>query len=225
MSMRKTKFAPGEHFHIFNRGNNKQDTFLSERDYARFLFLILHLQSEQSFNNIGYSVTNFIKHRVFDKIKEMDKFIKDKKVNLVGFILMSNHFHLIVEQVKDDGISDYMQRVQNAYTKYFNTKYRKTGHLLQGPFKAVHIDDNRQLLHLSAYTHRNPRELEHWKGKEHQYEWSSYQDYLGTNRWGQLLAPDIIKDQFRDNAEYRNFVNKSSAKESLDEKYRIDNEV
>lgn len=223
--MRKIKFAPGEHFHIFNRGNNKQSTFLSERDYVRFLFLILHLQSERSFNNIGHNVTNFIKHRVFNKIKEMDKFIKDRKVNLVGFTLMPNHFHITTEEVKDNGISDYMQRVQNAYTKYFNTKYHKTGHLFQGPFKAVHINDNRQLLHLSAYIHRNPRELKNWKNKEHQYEWSSYQDYLGTNRWGQLLLSDVITGQFSKSAKYRDFIKKSSTKENLKEKYKIDDEV
>ncbi len=222
--MRKTKFAPGEHFHIFNRGNNKQNTFTSERDCVRFLFLILHLQSKQSFNNIGYNVTHFIKHRVFNKIKEMDKFLKDKMVNLIGFTLMSNHFHLIVEEIKDNGISNYMQRVQNAYTKYFNTKYRKTGHLFQGPFKAVQINDNRQLLHLSAYIHKNPRELKHWKNREHSYEWSSYQDYLEINRWGQLLVPDVIIDQFSENYKYHDFIKKSSAKENLEEKYRIDDE-
>ena len=222
--MRKIKFAPFEHFHIFNRGNNKQNIFLTERDYVRFLFLILHLQSEQSFTNIGYNVTNFIKHRVFNKIRRMDDFVKNRGVNLVGFILMPNHFHLIVEEIKDSGLSDYMQRVQNAYTKYFNIKYRKTGHLLQGPFKAVHINDNNQLLHLSAYIHRNPRGLKYWKNKEHCYEWSSYQDYLEINRWGELLALGIVTGQFRKNTEYFDFVKKSSAKQSLDEKYKLDDE-
>ena len=62
-----------------------------------------------------------------------------------------------------------MQRILNAYTKYFNAKYKKTGHLFQGPFKAVHIERNEQLLHLSAYIHRNPREIKGWKNREHLY--------------------------------------------------------
>lgn len=223
--MRKTKFAPGEYFHIYNRGNSKQNIFLAERDFARFLFLILYFQSEQSFNNISYHITHFIKHRVFNKIKEMDKFTKDRKVNLIGFTLMLNHFHLIVEEIKDGGISDYMQRIQNAYTKYFNAKYRKSGHLFQGPFKAVHIDDNRQLLHLSAYVHRNIRELKHWKNREHCYEWSSYQDYIVRSRWGQLLIPDIISGQFGSGNKYQDFIRKSNTKESLTEKYKLDDEL
>ncbi len=222
--MRKTQFAQGEYYHIFNRGNNKQNIFLSDRDYARFLFLILHLQSENTFTNIGYSVSYFIKHRVFIKIKDKNEFFKNRQVNLISFTIMPNHFHMILEELAANGISNYMQRTQNAYTKYFNVRYNKIGHLLQGPFKAVHIKNNNQLLHLSCYVHKNPKELGPWKNKEHLYKWSSYQDYIRRNRWGQLLVPDIILDQFHNISEYKNFVAKSSAKENLEEKYILDME-
>ena len=84
------------------------------------------------------------------------------------------------------------------------------------------MESNRQLLYLSAYIHRNPREIKGWTNKEHEYTWSSYQDYIEENRWGELLKQDILKDQFSNPKEYRQFVETSQAKESLDETLAID---
>jgi len=109
-----------------------------------------------------------------------------------------------------------MQRILTAYTKYFNAKYGKSGHLFQGPFQIVHVEDNEQLLHLSAYIHRNPREIKEWKDKEHQYTWSSYQDCIAENRWKELLKHQIITDQFSGKKEYQDFVETSGTKLSPD---------
>ena len=107
-----------------------------------------------------------------------------------------------------------MQRVSVAYAKYFNQKYQTPGHVFQGPFKAIHIKDNRQLMYLSAYIHRNPRELRTWKDNEEHYPWSSLTDYVNENRWGGLLASEIILDQFEGTSKsnYASFVKTSSAK-------------
>ena len=155
--MRKVKFSPGEYYHTLNRGNNKQSIFLDERDYVRFAFLMLHFQSVIRFYNISYSVNYFIRHRVFSKIKNEKEFLKKRQVSLLCFVLMPNHFHLLVREESEHGISNYLQRVQDGYTKYFNAKYKKSGHLFQGPFKAVHVKDNNQLLYLSSYIHKNPK--------------------------------------------------------------------
>ena len=132
---------------------------------------------------------------------------------------MTNHFHIAVCEVEEKGIIRYMQRVLNAYAKYFNTKYEAVGHLFQGPYRAVHIEDNDQLLFLSTYIHRNSRELPGMAGNEHQYEWSSYRDYLGPNRFGKLLDPSLVLDQFESANDYRVFVDSSIAK---DESYLFD---
>jgi len=114
----------------------------------------------------------------------------------------------------------YMHRVLNSYTKYFNAKYKRSGHLFQGPYQAVHVEDNEQLLHLSAYIHKNPKELE--EINEHKdllnYFWSSYQDYGVENRWPEFLKPDIVLGQFKNNEEYIDFVKTSPAKEVNNEK-------
>lgn len=221
--MRKIQFAIGHYYHIYNRGVNKQSVFLDERDYIRFLFLILALQSEHTIYNASDYVSTFTKHSVFSFSGTIfKKIIDNKAAELVSFVLMPNHFHLILHEIVEGGISRYMQRLQNAYTKYFNTKYKRSGHLFQGPFQAVLIETNEQLLHLSAYIHRNPRELKSWRGKEYKYPWSSLQDFCKENRWSELLSQDIILEQFNNAEEYRNFVDESGTKEENEDELYID---
>lgn len=208
--MRNIKIAPGEYYHIFNRGVSKQLIFHDVMDYTRFLFLILYFQSPVVLQNIGRPVKSFVKHRVFN-IDE-HKIIKNRFVELTSFCLMPNHFHLTIKEVRENGISRYMQRVLNSYTKYYNTRYNKSGHLFQGPYKAVHVENNNQLLYLSSYIHRNPRELKEWSKKENSYPWSSYQDFIDKNRFRELLVFNIISEQFRNKNEYNQFVKTSTAK-------------
>ena len=148
--------------------------------------------------------------------------MQERFVELVNFSMMPNHFHLTVYNKKADGISQYMQKVLNAYTKYYNERYGKTGHLFEGPYKYRHIKDNNQLAFVSAYIHRNPRELKNWRGKEHKYIWSSFQDYVGENRWGELLRNKIIMKRFNSGKDYKEFVAKSGAKAHLGEDMFID---
>lgn len=212
--MRNIEISVGEHYHIYNRGNQKQPTFLDDRDRIRFLFIILHFQSPTIFYNLGRPTAYYVRHRVFNiEPNNLQEIHKNRFVDLVAFALMPNHFHLIVGERKAGGIAQYMQRALNAYTKYFNAKYKKSGHLFQGPYQAVHIEDNEQLLHLSAYIHRNPHEIKKWHGKEDSFPWSSYQDYVGKNRWGELLAQAIIKEQFDNKKDYRIFIETSGTKE------------
>ncbi len=219
MPYRHTDLAPQEHYHLYNRGNNKQEVFHSRDDYIRFLFYVLYLQSPIAFPAVSKQIPSFKKRGEFAISKEIQNDILARRsVALVAFCLMPNHFHLIVQEISDDGISKYMQRVLNAYSKYANKKYpeKHTGHIFQGPFKSVRQETNEQLLYLSAYLHRNPREIKIWRGKEAHYAWSSFQDFIGTNRWGRLLCRDILSDQFKNSGSYKRFVDTSSAKEKYD---------
>lgn len=188
--------------------------------------MLLHDQAPITFANLSRQSTHFVRHSVFNILpEETDKIVKNRSIELENFVLMPNHFHATVFEKIEGGISSYMQRVLNGYTKYFNTKYQKVGHLFQGPFKATHVEDNRQLLYLSAYIHRNPRDLREWKDKEDLFRWSSYQDYIKANRWGDLLKIDAIMSQFSNTTEYKSFVETSGAKEldvELTDELRID---
>ncbi len=223
--MRRDNLAPGEYYHVFNRGNNKQDIFIDRRDWARLLFLVIYFQSPLNFYNMGRQISYFVKHRMFNIPDDVEAdIIKNRAVELVGFTLMPNHFHLILRELKEGGISKYMQRILNAYTKYFNTRHEKVGHLFQGPYKMVRISNNEQLLYLSTYIHHNPRELKDWRDKEDSYPWSSYQDYITENRWNKLLENSIVMEQFKNKNGYRQFVKTSPAKNLLDEELMIDSE-
>lgn len=213
--IRKFKFTQNNYYHICNRSNDEKSIFLDERDYSRFLFFILVYQAPLSFYNIGRQNSYFLKHSQFNIPEEIVRQIITKKIaELNLFTIMPNHFHLLVQEKTGDGngISRYLQRIQTGYAKYFNIKYKKRGHLFQGSFQAIRVETNEQLLYLSAYIHRNPRELKQWKDKEINYPWSSYQDLIKKNRWGELLKPDTILNQFSNANSYLNFIETNTAK-------------
>jgi putative transposase len=218
--------APFECYHIFNRGMQKQPIFESNKDRLRFLFLLLAFQGSNIIPNVSRTLKQFVQSSTLNISRDfVNEISKDKKIELMSFCLMPNHFHLIVYEKTEGGIAKYMQRVLTAYTKYFNTKYKKSGHLFQSSYKSVHIRNNNQLLYLSTYIHRNPREFSEWKNKEHLFPWSSYQDYINKNRWRGLLSRDLILDQFLDQKKgYNEFVKTSGAKEleeNLDEEFLV----
>lgn len=214
--MKRFNIAPNEFLHIYNRGIAKSKIFFSDRDRKRFLFLMFLLQVPETIKNIDRMFKDFVSSpEMF--IKNFDySGLENRQVELVSFCFMPNHFHLILREVKERGISKYMQRLQNAYTKYINIKYDRSGHLFQGAYKAVLVESNEQLLHLSSYIHRNPREIIEYKDKELKYFWSSYQDCAVSNRWGKFLTTLILTDQFssKKGDTYENFVETSGTKEN-----------
>ena len=210
--MRLLKTAPGEYYHIFNRGMHKQKIFNDQSDYLRFLFQILHFQSPKTFTNITEDAKKFKvafsnnKHSGFINLKVVNEICQKRGVDLISFCFMPNHFHLIVKEMSGGGVPMYLQRTQNGFTKYLNTRNQTSGHVLQGPYRIVHIQNNDQLLCTSAYVHRNCCELKRWTKTPEKYPWSSYQDYVGKNRWSGLLATNDLLEQFSNPAEYDQWV-------------------
>ncbi|MBI2100079.1 MAG: transposase [Candidatus Vogelbacteria bacterium] len=199
-----------EYYHIYNRGVMKRAIFIDDRDYSRFLFLILFLQSSaHNFDHITRSISHFGKHRMFDIEAEMVKEIsRSREVNLLAFTLQPNHFHLIVRELTEGGMAKYLQRIGNSHTKYFNIKYKQSGHLFQNSYQSVHIEDNEQLLYTSAYIHKHAPKIN--------YEWSSYQDYIKENRWGDLLGTSLVLEQFKNPEEYHQWLKDCPAKETAE---------
>lgn len=210
------QFGEGEYYHLFNRGSSKSSIFRDDADRKRFLFSILYYQSPEKIENVSRFIKKYTPETGFP-VKEalLERVLETRMVELVCFCLMPNHFHLLVREKEAGGISAYMQRVQLAHTNYMNAKHNLSGHMFQDRYKAAHVPDNHQLLYLSAYIHRNPRELKAWKGKEFEYPWSSLQDLTEGNRWGGLLEADIIAEQFEaePNSNYADFVKTSTAKD------------
>ena len=212
---RRVKFVPGEYYHIYNRGAFKQPIFKDRHDYTRLLFSIIHAQSPISFSNIHRVTKRFTVTEGFAlEAEQINDILINRFVELSAFCIMPNHYHLIVKEITEGGIERYLHRIGDGYAKYFNQRYQGAGHVFAGAFQAKNVADNNYLLYLSAYIHRNPRELPAWKNKEFEYPWSSLQDFTEANRWGGLLMSDIIADQFEitANSNYKDFVKTSTAK-------------
>jgi len=207
--------APGTYYHVYNRGTRRQPLFMEKGDWQRFLFSILYLQSPHQFKNVSRICAGYTPDIGFPvPTEETEAVLSGRFVELVAFALMPNHFHLLLRETDEGGIANYMHRVSHGYAKYFNLKHDQSGHVFQGRYNATHVKDDRQLLYLSAYIHRNPRTLPSWKGREFEYPWSSLQDFTTANRWGGLIVPDIITGQFEQtkDSNYADFVKTSTAK-------------
>ncbi len=142
----------------------------------------------------------------------VSEIVNNRMVELIVFTCMDNHFHMTIREKMEGGTAKYMQRVLNAYTKYFNIRHEKSGHLFQNSYRSVHVQNDDQLLYLSAYSHKNIIELTDWKDHMVDYPWSSFQDYAVCNRWGLLLVTDVILDKFSNGLEYKKFVETGMAK-------------
>lgn len=133
-------------------------------------------------------------------------FDKDLQVEIIAYCLMSNHFHILLKQLKTHGIVKFMAKFTNSYTKYFNSKHNRVGPLFQGIFKAVHVEDDEQLIHLSRYIHLNPVVgfvIE--KEKLEDYPWSSNVQYLGLNQSAITNNKEIL-GFFKSQSDYKQFV-------------------
>ena len=106
------------------------------------------------------------------------------------YCLMSNHFHLLLETPAGN-LSRIMQHINGAYTSYYNTRWRRSGHLFQGRFKAIIVDADAYALELSRYIHLNPVRAG-IVGVPGEYQWSSYRAYTGETTASQWLYRDLV---------------------------------
>lgn len=195
--MRKISFVTGEHYHIYNRGIDKRDIFSYQRDVSRFLksmvaFNVLEPIGsiyEDSFNQLGGSASK-----------------RNKLIEFVAYCLNPSHYHFVVRQIAEKGIEKFMHRLGTGYTMHFNEKEKRSGSLFQGRFKAVHIDSNEYLLHVSAYVNLNDR--------VHKLGGSASKLIESRSSWGEYTNPEvrgicqkeIVLEQFRNPNEYKEFA-------------------
>ncbi len=207
--MRKTEFANDEYYHIYNRGVDKREVFCEEKDYLRFLIRMKEFNNNSSDSQRDYEKRKSEKNRQNLKLgfgypKPSFRFLDMLKlVDIICYCLNSNHYHFILKQLMNNGISKFMHKLDLGYAKYFNIKYDRSGSLFQGSFKAKHIDTNEYLLWLSGYVNGNA-EI-HKIAQAENYKWCSYRDYL-NKRQGTLCNKEIILSQFKNTEEYRKYV-------------------
>lgn len=196
--MRKTEFKNEEYYHIYNRGVDKREVFLDDEDYIRFL------NSMREFNDDStYEQRMFEKELSSSRELSSNSVKMDNLVEIVCYCINPNHYHLILKQLRSNGVKTFMHKLGTGYTNYFNKKYKRSGSLFQGPFKSVYIDSNEYLLYLSAYVNKN--NFIHGYGME-DWKYSSLLDYLGK-RAGTLCNKESIMVQFNNDTEqYKEFL-------------------
>jgi len=197
MGTRKTSFANGEFYHVFNRGVDKRIIFTDKYDMDRFFKSLIEFNVVDPIGSLYESSRNQCGGPTATK--------EERLVNIIAYCLNPNHYHLILEQLVDGGLSEFMKRL-GGYTWYFNNKYKRSGFLFQGKFKAIHIDSNEYLLHVSAYVNLNDR-VHKYGGPiatpvESKSSWAEYTE-AGNNR---TCEKEIILGQFENIEEYKEFA-------------------
>ena len=221
-------YIGGGYYHIYNRGVEKRIIFQDEQDYGVFLSYLKvyllprddnHLRKQLSLPNIPWS--------------EKDKILKQLKLNnfyqtisLVCYCLMPNHFHLLIQQHDETSIDSFMNSLCTRYSMYFNKKYHRVGPLYQGVYKAILVQSDQQLLHLTRYIHKNPLSLQGVALQTLSNQHSSYPEYIGTrdSTWidtKQILAYFSNKNPY---SSYRSFVNECAVTEEI-QSLLIDDEL
>lgn len=203
----------GQIYHVFNRGQDERQTFTDLREYRRIL-------SGLEFYCYGANTISFSRYLALNS--EQQAAIRanwspsSRLVEVIAYCIMPNHFHLLLRQVKDDGISRYLGQLQNSYTRYYNLKHARKGTLFLPSFKAVRIETAEQLSHVSRYIHLNPSTAYLVKTPNGilSYPWSSLPLYIKGKNSFITTAP--VLSMFNDVHSYCNFVlNQADYQKSL----------
>jgi len=213
MGIRKDTFNIGEFYHVYNRGNSKQNIFLTDQDRDRFAKLLYLCNSDKKVR---------FKEDIVDRRIDAWKFERGEPLVSIGaWVLMPNHFHLYITPSPRRRLGDeeslslvtlFLHKLSTAYSMYFNKKYSRTGSLFEGPFKSVRAASDRQTKYTFSYIHLNPikltdslwkknglKNLKKSKSFLDTYKWSSYHDYRGVNRpENKILDKEAFPEYFLD---------------------------
>ncbi len=205
-----------ELIHTLSRGVDKRDIFLDDNDRFRFIHDLFE------FNNQENTVNNFYFFNKSNKsIDIASRYIKKAEprkllVSIHAFCLMKNHYHLLLSPKIEGAISKFMKKLNIGYSKYFNTKYKRTGALFEGRYKSVIIENEAHFIHIPFYIHLNPLDFEfpQWRDRElkkykeaikflDNYRWSSYFDYIGKKNFPSVTQRDFLLEFFGGSEKYK----------------------
>jgi len=216
--MRHKKPSINEIYHVYNRGVDKRVIFTSSEEYSYFLHALYIFNSEVSKQNVSRKFKN-------DSITKpntssnneggptsiiIEKMNDEKLVEVLAFVLLPNHYHLLLRQVTDNGISKFMQKIGTGYTMFFNEQHCRSGSLFQGKYKFVHIQNQNQLFYIPHYIHLNPiqhmlntsTETEDVLEYLYNFKWSSFQNYVGKKNFTSILNIFSIRNLFSNEKDY-----------------------
>jgi len=177
----------GGYYHVYNRGVDKRKIFMDDGDRFRFLFGLYEFNDVARAVNFGWRIT-----RNPDEWPEKDRV---PLVDILAFVLMGNHFHLLLRQAHENGVSEFMKKLGIGYTEYFNLRHERSGALFQGKYQYRPVEDDGYLRKLHEYIHLNPVEILKPGQKLTSYQWSSLPYYqLGRRDFSKVLNANLAHD-------------------------------
>jgi len=190
---------------VFNKSIARQPIFKNVRDYDRMIRTIDFYRYPKP--RLRFSFFNRLPFPQKEDFLQELKRTKTPMVEIISYCLMPNHFHFLLHPVADFGVSHFIRNIQHSYSKYFNTKNNRSGSLFQGMFKAVLIETDEQLIHVSRYIHLNPVssymiEVDELKN----YPWSSFKNYVSEFNEYSFLSKEYLMEQFKSADSYKQFV-------------------
>lgn len=152
MPKRYYRLANGETYHVFNRSIDNREILSKNSEIEKFLALIDYYRFPQSLSYSKYRVlAKNLKEAYLTQYRQ-----KSPLVSVLSYAIMPDHYHFLLKQLSDEGIKTFTSKIQNAFAKHTNTKFKRRGSLFLNPFKAKHIDTDEILVHVSRYIHLNP---------------------------------------------------------------------
>ena len=192
-----------ELYHVLNRGVEKRNIFMDQRDYVRFVHDLYEFNDEKPALNVNYS---------FKKMDLRNPYIRERDniVDIHGWCLMRNHYHLLLSERIEGGLTLFIRKLNVGYANYFNERYNRVGSLFQGRTKRIHINSDAYFLHILNYIHFNPLDYtsysRNWRGRRVEdpkrahhyllkYRWSSYLDYCAKPNFPSLITTDLFSEK------------------------------
>lgn len=208
MGYQKRDVGIGTVCHVMNRGVDKRNIFIQERDYFRFIHDLYTFNDTAPADNLTY---------LFGKSMDIARpYERELLVEILAFCLMPNHYHLLLKPLFDDGVALFMKKLNMGYAKYFNEKYKRSGALFEGRYRLVTVAEDPHFIHLPYYIHLNPLDLmaPEWRKRQLRspekalkfldtYRWSSHLDYSGKKNFPLVTQRNFLTECFGDPTRYR----------------------
>jgi len=202
-----------ELYHTLNRGVDRREIFLDDQDRFRFIHDLFEFNDQQpaglTVRSFDYNMLDLRSPTIGSDDKKAVKKVRELLVEIHAFCIMKNHYHLLLSPLVEDGIVQFMRKVNIGYAKYFNKKYARTGALFEGRYKSVLVENETHFAHLPFYIHLNPLdfsmpEWREWKIDNlaqaqkflQDYHWSSHLDYLGKKNFPSVTQREFLTKYF-----------------------------
>lgn len=202
MPTRNLVLTTNEVYHVFNRSVGKTNIFSSKYHLRKVIEIIKFYQFPQKLRLSKFkALSKSLKNDYLLALKNETPLIR-----VSAFAFMPNHYHLLVKQICNNGITRFISNFQNSFAKFFNLKYNRHGSLFQNPFRAKRVETEEEFIHISRYIHLNPTTAYLIQFKDlATYPWTSFSLYVDKAQ-NELINTEVLQGMFRLKESYVQFV-------------------